>query len=174
MVKKAIIILMALTFVVSFGMLAVSQEKEGAKEEPKFEYIGAKKCRICHMKDKTYPTWEETKHAKAWESLTDEQKKDEECVSCHITAKLEDGTILEGVQCEACHGPGSEYKSMKVMKDRELAIKNGLLIPNEETCKKCHNENVPEEFRSDEPFDYAKMQEKGVHALPEKEAEKTE
>ena len=83
--------------------------------------------------------------------------------------------MLTGVQCEACHGPGSEYKSMSIMKDREKAMANGLLIPDEKTCFKCHNENVPEEFRSKEPFDFEKMKAKGIHAMPsaaeEKEAE---
>jgi cytochrome c5 len=58
------------------------------------------------------------------------------------------------------------------MEDRELAIKNGLLIPDEKTCLNCHNENVPEEFRSKEKWDYEKMKAKGIHTLAEKAEEK--
>jgi excinuclease UvrABC ATPase subunit len=53
--------------------------------------------------------------------------------------------IEDGVQCETCHGPGSDYKSKKVMKDRKLSIEKGLLAYDnpEELCVKCHNEESP-------------------------------
>ena len=63
------------------------------------------------------------------------------------------------MQCEACHGPGSDYKSMKVMKDRDASIAAGLVIPVEETCKSCHT-GAPHDQK---PFDYAASVEKGVH-----------
>jgi hypothetical protein len=61
---------------------------------------------------------------------------------------------------------------MSVMKDRKLAIEAGLLMPDEKTCLKCHNENVPKEFAAKEPFDYAKMKAKGIRYLPPKAEEK--
>ncbi len=45
---------------------------------------------------------------------------------------------LRGVQCEACHGPGSAYKSMKVMKDPKLARQNGLWEVTRDVCMRCH------------------------------------
>jgi len=42
------------------------------------------------------------------------------------------------VQCEACHGAGSDYKKMSIMKDREKAVANGLEIPSQATCNGCH------------------------------------
>jgi cytochrome c5 len=138
------------------------------------QYVGAKKCMMCHKKDNTYPSWLETKHAKAWESLKPEDQKNEKCVACHSTGKDAAGELLPGVQCEACHGPGADYMKMSVMKDKKLAIENGLLIPDEKTCKKCHNENVPEQFRSKEAFDFAKMKAKGVHTLAAAAPAKTE
>ena len=141
-------------------------------EKVKHDYVGVTKCKICHKKDGTYPSWLETKHAKAWENLTPEQQKDDKCIGCHSTGTTAKEVVLEGVQCEACHGPGGDYQKKSVMENRELAIANGLLIPDEKTCLNCHNENVPEEFRSKEKWDYEKMKAKGVHTLAQKAEEK--
>jgi len=159
---------MAVCFVFSLMGVAMAQDEvkaEKKEEKAKYEYVGAKKCKICHKKDGIHPSWLETKHAKAWESLKPEDQKKEECVACHTTGTTAKGVLLEGVQCEVCHGAGSAYKKKSIMEDREKAMANGLLIPDEKTCLKCHNENVPEEFRSKEKFDFEKMQVKGVHAM---------
>lgn len=109
-------------------------------------YVGAKKCKTCHKAN--FKSWLETPHAKAFDVLSDEEKTKKECVGCHITGALADGTTLEGIQCEACHGPGKDYKSTKIMskkkwkadpeKHMKMALEAGLIIPTEETCKKCH------------------------------------
>lgn len=145
-----------------------------------FEYVGATKCKGCH-KDQ-FTSWSETGHAKAFDLLTDEQKKDEKCVGCHTTGTTAKGELLEGAQCEVCHGPGSEYKSPKIMKkslwaeDREGAMKAavaaGLVVPEEKVCIKCHTEEGNDNYK---PFDYAKAKDL-VHPAPaaEKAPEKTE
>ena len=79
---------------------------------------------------------------------------------------------MTGVQCEACHGPGKDYKKKSIMQDREKAVANGLIIPDEKTCQKCHNENVPKQFQPKEKFDFAKMKAKGAHVLAKKEETK--
>jgi len=168
MVKKYLIAFAIVCLMTAFVGSAYAEEKA----EVKHDYIGAKKCGMCHKKDKVHPTWLETKHAKAWDNLTAEQQKDESCVGCHSTGTTAKGAFLEGVQCEACHGAGSDYKKKSVMQDRELAVKNGLIIPDEKTCLGCHNENVPEKFRSKEKFDFEKMKAAGVHALAKKEEAK--
>ncbi len=95
--------------------------------------IGAEKCgKMCHKVQ--YNSWLETDHAKAMESLKPEEQKKEDCLSCH---RMAEG--LDGVQCESCHGPGSEYKSMSAMKDPEKAKAAGLKAPDEALCKTCHN-----------------------------------
>jgi hypothetical protein len=100
--------------------------------------IGAEKCgKMCHKVQ--YNSWLETKHAKAWETLQASPDKDEKCEKCHITGTKD----FPGVQCEACHGPGSEYKSMSVMKDPEKAKAAGLKAPDEAACKGCHNTESP-------------------------------
>ena len=99
------------------------------------EYVGAAKCKMCHKVQ--YASWETTKHAKATETAKagTEREWSADCAKCHATNASED---LPGVQCEACHGPGNDYKKMSIMKDRDAAIANGLVIPSQETCDGCH------------------------------------
>ena len=62
----------------------------------------------------------------------------------------------------------------EIMEDREQAIANGLLIPDEKTCLKCHNADAPEALAaSAKDFNFEKMRATGVHAMPEKAAEET-
>lgn len=119
------------------------------------DYIGAAKCKMCHKLQ--FESWQTLGHATAFDRLKPEEQGNAECLGCHATNKSAD---LPGVQCEACHGPGSEYKAMQVMKDRDKAIAAGLTIPDEATCKGCH-EGAPHDVPA---FDYGTMKEKGVHA----------
>lgn len=137
--KKLTIILFSILFVFSFVYAG------------DFEYVGVNKCKMCHKgekKGKVYETWMEKKHSKAFESIKEKcEEKNPKCLSCHTTAfnkggyKIDDpnASKFEGVQCESCHGPGSVYKKIKFMKDRELALKNGLVKITEETCTVCHD-----------------------------------
>ena len=138
------------------------------EEKEKPEFIGAKKCKLCHSKPKLggaeYLKWEKGPHAKAYESLkTEEARKigqqagvadpasDDKCLVCHITAHVFDTEEerAEGIGCERCHGPGSLYKSKKVMEDYEAAIAAGMrrikgeneeetLKNIEKLCRECH------------------------------------
>ncbi len=98
-------------------------------------YVGAAKCKMCHKVQ--YKSWEGTKHAKATEvaKASTERKYSADCLKCHATNADEN---LPGVQCEACHGPGSDYKKMSIMKDLEKAKANGLQIVTQDTCNGCH------------------------------------
>jgi len=120
-----------------------------------FTYIGSKKCKMCHKGEKKGNVWEKYEkgpHAKAFETLKkDGSDKKAECLECHTTGyntsgyKMGDANAakFEGVGCESCHGPGSAYKKMSIMKDKQKSIENGMIVPNEETCKKCHNKKSP-------------------------------
>jgi RecJ-like exonuclease len=44
----------------------------------------------------------------------------------------------KGLDCEGCHGAGSDYKTMSVMKNLEAAKKAGLIVPTMADCGKCH------------------------------------
>lgn len=160
-----------------------------AKETPR--YVGVKKCKICHNRKnevKQYDIWKSTAHSKAYETLaTDSAKqlaakagvkgdpqKAPECLECHVTGFGEDSTMFgksfvveDGVQCESCHGPGSQYKSTKIMSRKkyaeqretqhQLAVEAGLIIPDEKTCLKCHNKRSPAFKGFDYKTYYAKI-----------------
>jgi hypothetical protein len=150
----------------------------GAEEAKKTEhqYVGTKKCTMCHKKDGIAESWEATAHATAWDKLSAEEQKNEAILPFYTTGTDAKGTLLTGVQCEACHGPGSDYKKKSIMQDRETAVANGLLIPDEKTCLKCHNEKAPTKAlaASAKDFSYEKMKAKGVHSAAKQpeEAEK--
>ncbi|MEI6126839.1 MAG: multiheme c-type cytochrome [Pseudomonadota bacterium] len=112
-------------------------------------YVGEKKCKACHIKQAK--KWEETKHSKAFDALKDNEKKDPKCIGCHTT---NNDVNLPGVQCEACHGAGSLFSKPLIMNKKKfeesrdaqtkLAVEAGLTVaPNEQNCKKCHNEKSP-------------------------------
>lgn len=96
-----------------------------------------------------YEKWEASGHARAFDVLSEGERKNPFCLKCHTTGYNEPSSSgigfddLLGVQCEACHGPGSLYKKMEVMNRREKSIEAGLIVPTEETCKRCHNKESP-------------------------------
>jgi hypothetical protein len=44
----------------------------------------------------------------------------------------------KGLDCEACHGNGADYKAMGVMKNPAAAKAAGLVLPTLDFCRKCH------------------------------------
>jgi hypothetical protein len=162
------------------------------------KYAGAKKCKTCHKKEpigNQFGSWEKTKHAKAWSTLESEKAKewaaeagvadpqaDEKCVKCHVTGhgvpdtlKRTSFKIEDGVQCEACHGAGNDYRKKKVMIDRDQAIAKGLIAEPEKTCLDCHNDESPawDPQRYTLPdgskagFDYKQAMDAIAHPVPE-------
>jgi len=127
-------------------------------------YVGAKVCGQCHegtaMGDQL-TRWLHSRHAKAymslakpeakqiakWSGIPMEPQESAMCLGCHATASQaepwerdETFSIRGGVQCEMCHGPGSEYMAEDVMMDREAAMSAGLKMPTKEDCLNCHAE----------------------------------
>ncbi len=125
--KRTVLLGALVVVIMGLGVLAASAEPT---------YIGAAKCKMCHKIQ--YDSWAQTKHAKATDDAkaSTKQKFEAACLTCHATNKDE---ALAGVQCEACHGPGSDYKSLSVMKDVAKAKAAGLVIPTQETCNRCHD-----------------------------------
>jgi hypothetical protein len=100
-------------------------------------YVGVDKCKMCHKLQ--YDSWVAVaKHSKALENA--KASKDPAfapvCLGCHATNKSE---TAMGVECEACHGPGSDYKALSIMKDKAKAIAAGLTVPTQATCEGCHD-----------------------------------
>jgi len=160
--------------------LALSPLAQGA------EYLGAKKCSICHKKPEVgnqYAIWLETSHAKAFERLGSDEAKavgaklgvadpqtSGKCLKCHSTAYAiteeqvsQSIKVEEGVSCESCHGPGKDYAKKTIMQDQAKAVEAGLILPDEKACLKCHNSESP----TYKPFDYAERWEKIKHPRPE-------
>lgn len=131
-----------------------------------FSYVGVKRCRPCHKGDRkgrVYEKWLESAHSHAIETLKKKgEEKNPKCLPCHTTGfdkggyKIDDPNAanFEGVQCESCHGPGSKYKKSSIMKDRKLALENGLFNITKETCTRCHNSAKGAPMKAE--FDYQK------------------
>jgi Cytochrome c554 and c-prime/Cytochrome c7 and related cytochrome c len=180
-----------LKFYVSLGVLFFSTFSLLCDSQDVFanpEIIGAPKCKTCH-KAKTgdqWKIWTESAHARAFETLASGQSRkiasekglgdpqqEGACLKCHVTkASLGTETVVnekgkyadsEGVGCESCHGPGSDYKSKKVMVDPEAARAAGLvMIETADGCTQCHNEKSPT-FKG---FDFDKRWAEIAHPVP--------
>ena len=168
---------------------AQDEAKETGQAAKMHSYIGADGCKICHKTEKSgdqYGKWAAGPHAQAFTVLGTEKAMEvakkagvtgnpqeaAECLQCHVTAHGVPAEQLgpkfakeEGVGCEACHGPGSDYKSKKVMEDREAAVAAGMLVPSEKTCLNCHNEKNPTHTGFDFKTAFAEI----AHPTPESE-----
>jgi len=125
--KRTVLVVAVVVAILGLGALAASAAPT---------YIGAEKCKMCHKVQ--FDSWAQTKHAKATEGAkaSKEWKFEAACLTCHATNKDE---AMAGVQCEDCHGAGSDYKTLSIMKDVAKAKAAGLVIPTQETCNGCHD-----------------------------------
>ncbi|MBW1792035.1 MAG: cytochrome C554 [Deltaproteobacteria bacterium] len=150
-----------------------------------FTYVGVGKCKICHKSEKQgkqFLIWEESKHSKSFIALSSPEapvKAQEmgvenpidspECLKCHAPLFEKSPEFKEeGVTCEACHGPGSAYKKLSIMKSHEKSIKNGITVYDtpkikKEQCLTCH-ENAHQHT-----FNFEASWEKIKHPVPEKD-----
>jgi len=114
MLKKTLLVVFSLTLIMTFYSIASAEGKD-------IEYVGAKKCKACHLKE--YKAWEQTRNAKSFEDLkpgakAEEKKKarldpnkdyttDAKCLKCHTTGYGKPGGFksmaetpdLANVQC---------------------------------------------------------------------------
>ena len=142
---------MRLIKIVSIAIFALALATAMAGENT---YIGAAKCKMCHKVQ--FASWSESVHAQAFDKLKAEDQGKAECLECHATGDTAD---LPGVQCESCHGAGSGYKSMKIMKDAEASKAAGLQKPDEALCRGCH-EGAPHDQAE---FNYEEAKKTGLH-----------
>jgi len=125
-------------------------------------YVGARACANCHegrTAGNQYSHWLTTAHSKAWASLAmpeataiarlsgllDEPARSPICLGCHATAADSEAwerdpafSLEDGVQCEKCHGAGSEYMDAAVMRDPDAARRAGLRKFTKRDCAVCH------------------------------------
>jgi hypothetical protein len=182
--KKATVITSVLFFLFLFSAINIHpQEKTEA-----FKFVGVEVCAPCHKTEKQgkqLDIWKESKHSNAFITLQTSEANEvakaagfntpaaetEACLKCHTSGYNWDKSLLEakfkmsdGVQCETCHGPGSHYKPIKIMKDRALSIENGLIVYEniEDLCVSCHNSESPT-FKG---FEFSTMWDQIKHPVP--------
>jgi nitrate/TMAO reductase-like tetraheme cytochrome c subunit len=160
------------------------------EKKPVPQYMGVKKCKMCHSSSKVgaqYKKWSAAAHSKAYQTLGGEEakkiaaekgiedpQKSEKCLKCHVTGYGKDKKLFtktfkmeDGVTCEACHGPASLWGNKKDTHAGhiDIAMKLGMVKPDEKTCRGCHNEESP----SYKEFDFKKSWAKIAHSRPKKE-----
>ncbi len=152
------------------------------------QYIGVAQCVICHRTEaqgEQERIWRESLHAYAFERLKEEQSVEiaqemgidtppheaEECLVCHATGydlpaeRLGNRfNVEDGVQCETCHGAGSEYRAIHA-RDPEAGKERGLIVASgdPEPCIACHNEDSP----TYKGFDFERDMEAIAHPVPD-------
>jgi hypothetical protein len=124
------------------------------------DFIGPESCKGCHPE--AYSAWQQSKHARAADSLSESQKKDARCLSCHAPDQATQATAH--ITCETCHGGGQFYAPEYVMKDAELARLVGLVDPSEKMCRTCHDASSP----SLRPFNFVESLKAIDHWTPER------
>jgi excinuclease UvrABC ATPase subunit len=186
--KKKIIII---ALIIITPLIIILSNNTTIKSQSEAKYVGVSTCvGACHKTESQgsqLSIWENSKHSKAFTTLqtpeADEIAKTKgfttaaaetpECLKCHTLTKADASNMEEtfdvkqGVQCETCHGAGSEYKKMAIMKDKQKAMDAGLIIHTEKAafCTGCHNSDSPT-FKE---FDYDKMWDQIKHTKPAKE-----
>ena len=158
MIRDRILVLVTPAMLLAFAWVGL----RAAPKKP--VYVGVRVCAGCHASGSIgnqYSQWLHSRHSQAYALLARPEsleiaklsglrnlpQESAVCLGCHATAwhaeeweKDETFHIEDGVQCEGCHGPGSEYASTAVMKDRQAAMMAGLQMPTLEFCFNCHVE----------------------------------
>jgi cytochrome c553 len=184
--SAAIIIGISLSLTVKSNAAAA----EGSGKEP--IYIGSQACGRCHGgldMGNQFTRWRLSSHARAYASLalpeakeiarlsgiTEPPESARMCLGCHATASDEEDWrrgeefhLGDGLQCEACHGPGSEYARVEVMTDQAESVANGLLLPDRtESCMRCHRvKGSHEAVLKKKPFDVNEAWATIAHQIP--------
>jgi hypothetical protein len=112
-------------------------------------YVGGNSCKACHVT--IHDFWLTTRHSTAYDTLRTEKRQFEpDCFSCHTTGFNKSGGFtniltasdLLHVQCEVCHGPGSDH-----LIDNTVPMEKHI---SEGDCIVCHDEE------NDDDFDYVR------------------
>ncbi|TMA29565.1 MAG: hypothetical protein E6J78_02120 [Deltaproteobacteria bacterium] len=129
-----------------------------ARKEP--FYLGVNGCVKCHQEAAQF--WEQTRHSHAYATLVNVKKQFSlDCIRCHVTGWQQPGGVCRidktefggagvsghgvgrrDVQCESCHGPGSEHAA-----DPPEHIQVDVTAP---MCMRCH------EAANSPHFDYGR------------------
>ena len=162
MLRNCLIVAMTCVVFMIANRVGSEPEKEPADVTEGAQYVGEKSCKKCHFKE--HRSWKKSevyKHADAWNNLKPHLKSPDQkdsqgrlCVSCHVTghshpdrggfvSEEKSGHLL-AVQCEACHGPGSNHiKAGQAVRDaKRKKFEEGeksYINKNAVNCTRCHN-----------------------------------
>ena len=170
---RKLILLFLLCIVTAVTLTAIYHNNLMGVTAP--SYVGFRVCGKCHAADaigNQEAIWLKTPHANSYDVLKTEsartiaQKKGIDtpwkslaCLKCHTTGggKFKE-TSREGVGCEACHGPGSnyfEFSNHASFDNRKGAYMKAILLGmkpilgidgirrREKLCRFCHNDERP-------------------------------
>ena len=170
--KKSAQILLLLIFT---SLLTLIFNGNSMSKQKKHTYMGSPACGKCHAAESIgnqYDLWLQSPHAKATKILKSETaytiakklsiiepSEELKCLKCHATGGGKNKKInSEGVGCEACHGPGSDYyefighvDTVNRQSAYETALKNGMypilgiknIKKREKLCLRCHSSQRP-------------------------------
>jgi YVTN family beta-propeller protein len=150
-----------------------------ASATPGPKYVGAYTCGGCHQGPQMgyqLSLWRMSPHAQAYAVLStpagleaakkagvEDPQLSPACLKCHAPGAGAPATktfdLTEGVGCESCHGPGSEYMPEAVMRDRAGAARAGLRPVTERTCLGCHTST------REKPFDFVAAKARIAHPM---------
>ena len=123
-------------------------------------FLGNNNCKACHTS--VYTEWRQTDHARSYTALrAGSMQTEPECLACHTTGYRhyngydeEKRTNLTQIQCEACHGYGTDHRR-----------DGGMNKVARESCTQCHDNGKRPCFddSKDVDFDYATYWDKIAH-----------
>ncbi len=156
------------------------------------QYKSWKKTTMAKSFEVLLPGKAEEAKKKAGLDLKKDYTKDKTCLPCHTTGYGKPGgyaippegdssaakklqkkaTAMQGVQCEACHGPGSLSSKYKKKHEKykwsdlvDKKLTDGVKFPDKENCLECHNDKSPT-VKKGYVFDYDKRKDEGMHKHP--------
>ena len=135
------------------------------------EFVSQATCKLCHNRTEQgtqWRIWDGSPHRRAFETLLSEESKAiakklglaaqpqeaAECLRCHVTSydaetkKIEKALFIEdGIQCESCHGPGSNHvvdgRRYWMEKDPTANMAAHIVRPDQRACVQCHRRQSP-------------------------------
>jgi hypothetical protein len=112
-----------------------------------YRYVGNDKCRLCHRD--FFVGRKQDHHDHAMDYIKEsEYSNNPKCLVCHATGYgVKTGFVsmaqtprLANVQCEGCHGPGSNHLKIAAIEKKGGGFLSGTDRPDrlKKMCKSCH------------------------------------
>jgi hypothetical protein len=139
----------AVSLLVGYGLIAGGRLAHGQTNVER-RFVGTTKCAACHFNQ--YKTWKSSAHGRGFDILPQKYQRDPSCLKCHTTGFGQPTTLddpsavyVTGVNCEACHGPGSEHVQFALrLVEQDLTeaglnqLRAAIQRASLERCIACH------------------------------------